>query len=280
MKKQNDLVSIIIPCYNYGQFVQEAIDSALNQTYSNIEVIVVNDGSTDKLTNDFFNTYSHPKVKLVNQQNQGLPMARNNAISASSGKFFIPLDADDKLDKTFIEKTMDVIQTNANLGVVYTDQQFFGEENTIMPMKDFNFVDELVLNHVSVCSLINREVYNKVKEKNGFGYNPNMKYGYEDWDLWINIAELGYEFKCVHEPLFFYRKSKTSMMSNTIKKHDYLMNQLLDNHKESYLKYFKEAFVNLHLLYKDKELLSVDLQKQSKNNTWLVKRIIKNLKKD
>lgn len=271
----NALVSIIIPCYNYGHFIEGAINSCLNQTYKNIEIIVVNDGSTDELTNKFFSTYSNPLVKLFTTENQGLAKARNYAIANSNGEYFVPLDADDKIESSFIEKTIKVMLQNPKAGVVYTDQQFFGEENRVQVMLDFDFLTELYVNHVSVCSLVKREAYQEVLNKNSLGYNPNMLYGYEDWDFWIGLAELGWEFKCVHEPLFWYRKSSTSMMSKTEKNAEFLMEQLVKNHKETYSKYALEILPKIHGMYKEKEVYARSLEKDTKNKKWLVKRLIK-----
>lgn len=273
------LVSIIIPSYNDSKFLVDSINSALNQKYSNIEVIIVNDGSENKEDIEFFKNfpYSSEKVKLINKNNQGLAAARNTGVINSNGEYFVPLDADDKISSDFIEKTLEIALENQKIGVVYTDQHFFGLEDKIMPMLDFDFVKLLSVNHVSVCSLVKREAYESVRSKNGLGYNLNMIYGYEDWDFWISLGELGWKFKCVHEPLFFYRKRINSMSSNTIKRHDYLINQLIENHKESFTKYSIEIIKILQSTSKNLELLNFNREKDLKSSYWLIKRLLKNL---
>jgi glycosyltransferase involved in cell wall biosynthesis len=271
------LVSIIIPSYNDSHFVEDAINSALNQTYQNVEIIVVNDGSKRDQDIEFFKTYKNPKVNIINTENKGLPSARNTGIENSNGEFFIPLDADDKLSSTFISETLEVISENEKIGVVYTDQQFFGESSEYIKMLDFDFVTLLSQDHISVASLIRRKAFDQVKAKNGVGYNPNMKFGYEDWDLWLSLSELGWEFKCLHKPLFLYRKHGVSMSTNTSKKHEYLITQLIENHEESFSKNYKQVIINLQKLYKDRELFAKDINRNLSSPVWLVKRLIATL---
>ena len=102
--KNSPLVSIIIPCYNYGQYVEEAIDSVLNQTIKNIEIIVVDDGSTDPNTIKILKNLKKPKTKIIHQENQTQAIARNNGIKISKGKYICCLDADDKLEPTYLEE--------------------------------------------------------------------------------------------------------------------------------------------------------------------------------
>jgi glycosyltransferase involved in cell wall biosynthesis len=271
------LVSIVIPLYNQGEFLSDSVGSVLSQTYKNIEVIIVEDGSTDGTTPDIADKFQSNIVRVIHKKNEGLAMARNTGIEDSKGEFVIPLDADDKLDPTFVEKTISSIQENNNIAVVYTDQMFFGEENKIMEMKDFDFSYLLVQNHVSVCSLIRKSMFEKVKSVNGVGYNPNMKFGYEDWDFWISVGELGGEFRCVHEPLFHYRKRASSMSSNTLKNHEYLVSVMFENHKETFSKYQKEIYTLLQNLFFDREKSLADLRKETSSPLWLQKKFLKNI---
>ena len=105
-------VSIVIPCYNHGKFVDETVQSCLKQTYQDIEIIIVNDGSTDEYTNTLLKDYQRPKTKVITIQNQGLPTARNTGIREAVGEYILPLDADDKIAPTYIEKAVNVIEKN------------------------------------------------------------------------------------------------------------------------------------------------------------------------
>lgn len=101
------LVSVIIPCYNKAAFLAEALDSVFMQSYSNWECIIINDGSLDN-TQNIAKSYAikDNRFKYLCQDNQGVSIARNNGIKASSGIFILPLDADDTIEPTYIEKAV------------------------------------------------------------------------------------------------------------------------------------------------------------------------------
>ena len=146
-------VSIIIPCYNQATYLPQAVDSALAQTYDNVEVIVVNDGSTDG-TQGVATGYGE-KVKVVSQENMGLSYARNAGINASSADFILPLDADDWIDPNYLSKTTPLMQDR--VGIVGTHAACFGIRdyvwNTFAPTLDQIKQD----NSIPVCSLIRRD---------------------------------------------------------------------------------------------------------------------------
>ena len=218
-------VSVIITCFNYGRFLSEAIESALHQTLKDIEIIVVNDGSTDN-TAEIASRYP---IILINQNNQGLPTARNVGISKSNGIYILPLDADDKLHPQYLEKTLPILDKQQDIGVVYTSRIHFGLLNTVKEAQVFD-LDRLkkkcMLNY---CSLFRKQVW-----KECGGYNPNMKWGYEDWDFWLSVAEKGWKFKPVSEVLLLYRKHGYSLSDLSKDNHQQLVKQLTDNHHRIY----------------------------------------------
>ena len=114
-------VSIIIPCYNYGQYIDEAVDSVLAQTFQDFEIIIVNDGSTDEFTNKKLENYNKPKTTVYFTKNQGVSAARNYAIEKSSGEYILPLDADDKIHSDYIKEAVDVLEANNEIGIVYCE---------------------------------------------------------------------------------------------------------------------------------------------------------------
>ncbi len=254
MKYEKGLVSVIIPCFNHGKYLYEVVDSVLRQTYDNIEIIVVNDGSTEKETIQLLKVFEKPRTKLIHTKNQGLAMARNNGIKVSRGEYFLPLDADDRLDPWHLEKTVGLMQKNKKTGVVYTDLLVFGDYSQVYKLRPFEIVDELAGNYVSVCSLVKRVAYDQVKKENKYGYNPNMKYGYEDWDFWLSIYELGWKFAYIDESLFHYRRAGESMIDRAQKKHDVLIKQLMKNHPELFKKYYIEVIQLLQSKVKTLEL--------------------------
>src|SRR4030066_1926561 len=126
-------VSVIMPCYNLGQYLNEAVESVLSQTFQDFEIIIVNDGSTDEFTNKLLANYNKPKTRVLTTDNEGLPSARNNGIKISSGEYICCLDADDKYHPEFLEKTVPVLMNDMahEYGFVTTWAQFFGNQNYI-----------------------------------------------------------------------------------------------------------------------------------------------------
>lgn len=229
--KPMPLVSIIIPCYNYGIYLEEAVGSALNQTYKNIEVIIINDASTDPFTIKILKDLEHcQNITIIHhKKNKGLPSTRNTGVKASGGKYILPLDADDTIDPMTVEKTTHVLENNSDLGFVYTGTRFFGDINDSYIPPKYSFYTLLYHNIVSPTSLFRKEAWEQVG-----GYNEEFIYGYEDWEFWINLAKHGWHGFLIDEPLFNYRKHGKSMIDSTIQKHQYIVNQILRIHHDLY----------------------------------------------
>lgn len=230
--RTNPLVSIIIPCYNYGLYLGEAVQSALNQTYKNIEVIVVNDASTDPLTVSKLKELEESLIPQVihHEKNKGISATRNTAIKASTGKYILPLDADDKIDPTTVEKTVGVLEKNPEIGFVSMGMRFFGDVDDIYIPPKYNFYTLLYRNIISPTALFRKEAWEQVG-----GYNEDFIYGYEDWEFWINLGKNEWEGFLIEEPLFLYRKHGKSMIDTALKNHHLIINQLLKLHHELYI---------------------------------------------
>jgi glycosyltransferase involved in cell wall biosynthesis len=211
---QNILTSIIIPCYNQSNWLSEAIESSLNQTYKNIEVIVVNDGSTDN-TSEIAKKYN---IKLIEKENGGLSSARNAGIKEARGKYILPLDADDKILPEFIEKTIGLDD------IVSTAQQEFGDSNTLWNTQPEHPSHEMFKsnNQINCCALHLKEIWEDIG-----GYDEKMT-GYEDWDYWYRATKNGYTITVIREPLFLYRKHGHSMVTDAIKRHEELKQYILN----------------------------------------------------
>jgi glycosyltransferase involved in cell wall biosynthesis len=224
-------VSVIIPCFNLGQYLNEAVESVLRQTYRDFEIIIVNDGSTDEFTNNLLSSYDKPKTKVLTTENQGLPSARNNGILISNGDYICCLDADDKYHPEFLEKTVKVLDQDADkkCGFVTTWMEFFGEKNGLLETSDYKPYVLFFSNVVHVASLFRKECW----EKKG-GYSTNL-HGYQDWDFWIYIIAEGYQWHCIHEPLFRYRVRMNSMITNSNKYRYSIFKQIIENNKSYYL---------------------------------------------
>ncbi len=198
-------VSIIIPCYNQGILLQDALKSIQNLDSSLAEIIIVNDGSTDFQTNQILQGLG--KVwKVVHQSNQGLPAARNTAIRIAKGDYILPMDSDNMVEKTYITECIEILDNNPEISVVYSDAFFFGEKNGLWNVGEFNMQKLMMANYIDACAVIRANTLREV----GL-YDINMKHGWEDWDLWLRIAFKGLKFHYIPRPLFHYRVSSISM---------------------------------------------------------------------
>lgn len=177
------LISIIITCYNYEKYIEESIVSALNQTYSNIEVIVINDGSTDKSI-DIIKKYKN-KLLIVDRKNKGIIYSRNEGISKSNGTFFAFLDADDYFQSDYIEQMYDCL-FRSDADIVYSDMFLFGDENERLSMPNFDLGLLITHNYINISSLVRKKSVETIE----FDQNLN-ELSHEDWDFYLNAALSG-----------------------------------------------------------------------------------------
>jgi glycosyltransferase involved in cell wall biosynthesis len=225
-------VTVCIPCYNVelGQ-LQRALDSALRQTVMPVEVILVDDGSLEPV--NCLSTIT--PVKIVRTNNRGLPSARNTGLMNTRSLAFLPLDADDWLEETYIEKTLPLLQ---DADVVLTGLQEHGptRNGTYMPGYDrpYNEVDEEVLwgyNRYFYCSLFRTQIL-----RDCGGYHPAMAGwpgvhgGYEDWDLWIDLMRRGTRFAAVNEVLFHYSTNPEGMLARAESNRGQLVAEMRRHH--------------------------------------------------
>lgn len=204
-------VSVIMPCYNDGQYIREAIDSVKNQTYSNIEIIIIDDGSDDKDTCQILSELADD-VYLLRSEHLRPAGARNLGICKASGKYILPLDSDDKIETTYIEKCVNILNDNEKIGAVYCYADLFGEKNGAWELPKYSFKNMLVDNIVFVTAMFRREDWEKVG-----GFDTAMDSGMEDYSFWISILALGKEIYQIPETLFHYRIKKSSRTTEFLK---------------------------------------------------------------
>lgn len=200
-------VSVIIPCYNQGAYLTEAVDSVLAQTFQDFEILIVDDGSTEPETINVLRDVAWPKTQVVRTENQGLSAARNNGIRDATGVYILPLDADDKIGPGYLEEAVSILDRHPEIGVVYCEAAYFGIREGRWPLPDYS-PDQLLNHNVIFCSaLFRRRDWEKVG-----GFNVNMVYGWEDWDFWLALVQLGVKVYRIPKVHFFYRIREASMV--------------------------------------------------------------------
>jgi len=225
-----ELISIIIPCFNSGETLDRTINSINNQTWKNKEIIVVNDGSSDKYTlEEIEKLKDNSHIKVLNQENLGLPSARNNGAKHASGNFLYFIDSDDWLELDALELMYKFYKLNNQEGFVFSDIIIEGKINTIIK-KEYNFFEQLFLNQLPYSIFISRENWIKYG-----GYDEKMKLGYEDWEFNIRLGCHDQYGIRLPKPLFHYNVSDSGMLlSKTSKYHAQIVHYIMNQNKEIY----------------------------------------------
>ncbi len=200
-------VSVIIPCYNLGQYLDEAVASVLAQTLQDFEILIVDDGSTDQVTRAALAGYSRPKTRVIRAEHAGLAAARNLGISHATGRYLCALDADDTLEPSFLETMASVLDSDESLTFSSCWLQTFGDESWEWKPERCDLPTLLWEDTVLTAALVRRKAVLAVG-----GYDTNMPdQGDEDWDLWLTLVERGHRGAIVPEFLFNYRRRVGSM---------------------------------------------------------------------
>lgn len=201
-------VSVIVPCYNQGLYLDECLSSVLTQTFKNWECIIVNDGSFDN-THEISQVWveKDERFKYIKIKNGGLSNARNSGISVAEGTYILPLDADDKIGVDYIDLAISSFTSNQDLSVVYCFAEKFGDEIGRWMLPTFS-LSNLAISNIIFCSAI----YKKSDWEILGGYDVNMKKGFEDWEFWISLLKHGGQVCCLSYTGFYYRIRHDSMV--------------------------------------------------------------------
>ncbi len=202
IKKINDkepLVSILMPIYNYGNRINQTLKSVFEQDYTNYEIILVDDGSTDQFVKMKLNQLEDiDRVKVVYKENGGPSSARNEAFKHSKGDFILPLDSDDMIRNGYIKSCVTILQRDKNISPVYCDTHHVGEIQGVEKRPEWDKVRLLEGPFIVNCSMMHREAFEKVN-----GYDEDLN-GWEDYDMWLRMMKEGYIGKRIDKPLFIY----------------------------------------------------------------------------
>jgi len=212
------LVSVVIPCYNYGRFLPDAIASARAQTVTSREIIIVDDGSTEPDTIALVDELQKtPDLRVLRQANAGLPSARNAGIDIANGEFICCLDADDMLDATYLETAIAKLLTDRTAGFAFPYVRYFGDVEEIWETHEFDIDEALIANFTAVSAVFRRDDWAEAG-----GYAPEMRGGFEDWEFWIRLACLGRRGRVLRQPLFLHRRHGRTMTSEAKERSDEL----------------------------------------------------------
>jgi len=231
MFEKDIIISIIIPCYNHGIYIDEAIKSVEEYKFDNYEIIIINDGSTDDYTNKRLIELKSEGYNVIFQENKGLGRTRNNGIRLAKGKYILPLDADNKIKPDYILKAINILDSEPSISIVYSDRKLFGNSDESFIVGEFSIEKIVNCNYIDACAIFRKSLWEQVG-----GYDDKMPVqGWEDWDFWLMAIENESKFYYIPEPLFYYRVLDHSMIQQLMNSPNY--NLLL-----RYV-YIKHAFI-------------------------------------
>jgi glycosyltransferase involved in cell wall biosynthesis len=207
------IISVIVPTYNAERTILQTLSSVQQQSLTDIEIIVINDGSTDR-TVELLNTIEDPRIKIFSYENGGLPVARNRGIARATGKYIAFIDADDLWTPDKLESQLAALKKHPEAGVAYSWTKFMDEKgetyhlSTPIYFEGDVFANLLVWNFIANGSnpLVRREAIEETGE-----FDATLRSA-EDWDYWLRLARR-WHFTVVPQAQVFYRKSSGAMSS-------------------------------------------------------------------
>lgn len=236
------LLSVIIPYYNMGEYIDDCINSIENSSYSHIEILIIDDGSTDTFSkNKLEEIASAGRARVYRKPNTGLCETRNFGAQKANGDYIAFLDADDQVESSYYIKAMNLLKEYRNIFFVGCWAQYFGRDNEVWPSFNPEFPYLLVHNMINSSALI----YKKKAFLMGGLNDPKMYYGMEDYESVIQMVKNGYRGIVIPEVLWFYRIRSGSMAQSFNQfSQIFLYRTITEKHSDLYSTFSKDV-VNL-----------------------------------
>jgi glycosyltransferase involved in cell wall biosynthesis len=193
-------VSLIMPCYDTGAYLEEALLSVEQQTFQDYELLIVDDGSTDEATLAILRR-QWPRTTVFHDRHHGVTHARNRALAEAHGRYVSFFDSDDRLDPQFLEKMVGTLDSNPACTFVTCWVRIFGSENWAWKPARADLDWLLHDCSVATAALVRREALVSIG-----GCDPQFELGHEDWDVWLSLLERGHRSVILPEILFHYRR--------------------------------------------------------------------------
>lgn len=265
------MVSVIIPCYNDGQYLEEAVMSACESFYEPLEVIIVDDGSEDDLTRKVLRSMKLAGRKVIYAKHGGPAKARNVGIRQARGEYILPLDADDKISPEYISEAAAILEAKSEIGIVYCLADVFEGSTGIWKLPDFDIGTMLYQNIIFSAGMFRKKDW----ERAG-GYDESFLHFPEDWDFWLSLLDLGLKPYRIEKVYFHYRKRKNNLSRSDTKitydekaqnlhkvrqRHLALYRQHIQEWADVLIDMFHQSIIDYNVLVRKHELLP--------DNRWL-----------
>ncbi|WP_298745178.1 glycosyltransferase [uncultured Microbacterium sp.] len=233
--------AVVIPVFNSGATLTETLESVWAQTYPALDIVVVDDGSTDALTIRMLDALgSDARVRIIRQENAGPSAARNAGIAASSARYFMPVDSDDRISPTYIAEAVEVLEKYPHVPLVYARAELFGRYSGIWRLPDFSWAGFLIHNQIFPSALFRRTDWAAVG-----GYDESMRRGREDHDFVMRVLARGGEPHRLDAVRFFYRIGADGSSVNSSMSRDDLIAahaRIFRNSTQAYVDHAEDLF--------------------------------------
>ncbi len=240
---EKGIISVCIPFYNHGKYIEETIDSVFLSNYPNLEIIILNDGSTetqsievlDKIQDKY---QENRNFKIINQENQGVASARNKMAEIAKGEYLAFLDSDDKISPTFYSEAVKILNKYENVGFVASWIKEFGDSQGVWVAWNTEFPYLLCHNTLTVGTVVRKQAY-----LSSGGMNILLDENLEDYECWINMSKQGWLGVVIPQIHYFYRIHATSRLRDSNRDQLlYLYEVIASQHPELYGEYATEIF--------------------------------------
>lgn len=233
MKPYNK-ISIIIPCYNDHLYIEQAVDSAVQQTWPEKEIIVIDDGSNQQ-TKAKLNFLRSKIDILITQENKGVSSARNVGLNAASGEFILLLDSDDYFESQFCEKAIKILERQPKVKLVTCYAKWF---DTTEKFRLYKPKGGDILNFLISNAAIGNSLLRKIDFLKCGGYDEKMVQGFEDWEFYIRLLKDGGYAEVIPEVLFNYRNKHNSRNKKANLARYNIMEYIYNKHSELFKEHF------------------------------------------
>ncbi|HWM90329.1 MAG TPA: glycosyltransferase [Thermoanaerobaculia bacterium] len=256
-------LSVIVPCFNHGELLVEAVASAERSIAEPYELIVIDDGSRQPRTLEVLAALEAAGYFVVHQENRGLSAARNRGIELATGSYILPLDSDNRLLPGFPETAMRVLDQDPRVGVVYGDRFELGLRSGLVQVPEFDIDLLLTGNFIDACTVIRKSAWSECG-----GFDCAMPFQcWEDWELWISAAERGWRFHHLPGAAFEYRVRPRSMSSPcaTPEVGQPQQRYIVEKHRDLYLRRLPQLLMKIQAIQRESRSLLDEAERLREN---------------
>ena len=264
----NPLVTVFIPLYNTEKYIRESLESILNQTYSNLEILIVDDGSTDQSIN-IVNSFTDPRIRLIkNSENKGIPYTRNVGLNEANGKYMVIMDSDDVALPNRVERQVEFLEENPDIDVVGSFYEIFGGKSNKIYKTSYITPEEIKAGLLFYNRIGNptTTIHLETLKKYNLSYNLNY-FVAQDYEMWIQISKVG-KLAILPEVLLKYRFGHSNITKKSLSEKTLQRKKLIDAAHKDILEFYGFKLDDNELLVYN-ELFNDNFQSKINENTIL-----------